>query len=578
MVERMKNKYAELLRTWCDTMEAHLVRGMGDPNLDGGILCPACHRIHGRCADAMPAYLYLANETGEAHYRETAEALFDWSERNMKREDGSLYNDSNSFWRGTTVFSLGSLELALDECEKGSPLYEKIKASVIEKADFVASDTFFGFHPNVNYFACAPEALYRAFLITGNEKYSEKAEWYFDYVTREFVTEDGMLWGEGHPLRAENGTVPFDMGYNLEESLSGLAAYADLTGDAEKKRIAARLMRRGLDFMLPDGGIDNSWGARSNKWTYYGSRTSDGMMPGLIHLSDVDPIFPEAAERNFEAMKKCTADGLLSGGLMYGASNEPICVHHSFTHCKSLVAMAKHFTYKKAVLACDGKKFTDHISLADTYRVIRGDWFMTVSNCKYPKKDDYNMGSGGALTLLYHRTAGALLAASSLFYRVSEPNNMQFPRWQNETDCTSVRLISGDATSARAKSAECSFTDGDTATLKVTGCLTNASDEEKAKYSLTYEINENGVTVRAYCEADAKLCFYPISEEKELVCDGDTAITTNNGNVNVTYSATEKISRREKKLFQPIGGFLSFPCEIYVPAGKTAELNVKASY
>ena len=114
----MKNKYGELLLTWCDTMEKHIVSGLCDSNLDGGILCPACHRIHGRCADSLPAFLFLARETGEEHYRESGERIFDWSEHNMKREDGSLYNDSNSFWRGITVFSLNSLALALEECEK----------------------------------------------------------------------------------------------------------------------------------------------------------------------------------------------------------------------------------------------------------------------------------------------------------------------------------------------------------------------------------------------------------------------------------------------------------------------------
>lgn len=569
----MKNKYFELLRVWCDTMEAHVVKGLGDSNLDGGILCPSCHRIHGRCADAMPAFLYLANETGEEHYRETAETVFEWSERNMKRNDGSLYNDSNSFWRGTTVFSLGSLELALDECEKGSPLYEKIKASIIEKADFVTSDVFFNFHPNVNYFACAPEALYRAFLICGDEKYRDKAEEYFEYVTHEFVTDDNMLWGEGHPLRPENGTVPFDMGYNLEESLSGLAAYADISGD-EKKKIAANLMLRGLDFMLPDGGIDNSWCARSNKWTYYGSRTSDGMMPGLIHLSDMNPIFSEAAERNFRVMEKCTVDGLLAGGLMYGKSHEPICIHHSFTHCKSLLAMAKHFKYQKASLACDSENFTDHIKLADTYRIIRGDWFATVTNYKYPRKDDYNMGSGGAMTLLYNRKAGALLAGSVLGYRLSEPNNMQFPRWQNETDCASVRISSGDATSARANTAVSRISGEDTVTISFDGFLTTPQNEEKGRYSLTYTVSRDGVTVSAMCDTDAKLTFYPISSEKEFAFAGENEVGTKNEDVIIKYASNGKIKRGETKLFQPIGGFLSFPCEIEIAAGKTVTLSV----
>ena len=33
-----------------------------------------------------------------------------------------------------------------------------------------------------------------------------------------------------------------------------------------------------LAFLLPDGGLDNSMGSRSCKWTYWGSRTSDGCL------------------------------------------------------------------------------------------------------------------------------------------------------------------------------------------------------------------------------------------------------------------------------------------------------------
>lgn len=51
-----------------------------------------------------------------------------------------------------------------------------------------------------------------------------------------------------------------------------------------------------LEFVLPDGAIDSSFGSRVNKWTYWGSRTSDGMQEGLC-LSD-DPLFIESAELN----------------------------------------------------------------------------------------------------------------------------------------------------------------------------------------------------------------------------------------------------------------------------------------
>ena len=573
----MKNKYGELLLTWCDTMEKHIVSGLCDSNLDGGILCPACHRIHGRCADSLPAFLFLARETGEEHYRESGERIFDWSERNMKREDGSLYNDSNSSWRGITVFSLNSLALALDECEKGTPLYEKIKASMLEKAEFVASDMFFGFHPNVNYFACAPEALYRAYLVFGNEKFREKAEFYYGYVMENYITSDDMIFGEGHPYRGENGALPFDMGYNLEESLSGLAEYAFLTGDKKKLDRAAALMRKGLEFMLPDGAVDNSWGSRSNKWTYYGSRTSDGMQPGLVSVSELDTMFSEAAERNFRVMERCTVNGLLAGGLMYGKSGEPICVHHSITHSKALLAMAKHFEYRKGALPCDAARYLIHIPEADTYRAVRGDWFLTAANSAYASKDDYSPGSGGAATLVYHREAGALLSGSPLSYRCSEPNNMQYPRHQNNTDCTSVRIVSGDFSSARCRHAKSRFDDSEKATVTFEGALTSPSGEVKGGYMLSYEVSEEGIVISARSECDAFLSFYPISEEEAPASESENEISIAYGKKTVVFRSEAPVLRAEKKHFQPVGGFLSFPCKLPLEKGKTVKLFITAN-
>ena len=44
-------------------------------------------------------------------------------------------------------------------------------------------------------------------------------------------------------------------------------------------------METHLEFMLPDGAWDNSWGTRSFKWTYWGGRTSDGFMGGYYLMA-----------------------------------------------------------------------------------------------------------------------------------------------------------------------------------------------------------------------------------------------------------------------------------------------------
>ncbi len=45
--------YSTLLKTWCDGLMARQVVTMRDPAFHGGLLCPACALIHGRCGDAV---------------------------------------------------------------------------------------------------------------------------------------------------------------------------------------------------------------------------------------------------------------------------------------------------------------------------------------------------------------------------------------------------------------------------------------------------------------------------------------------------------------------------------------------
>ena len=64
--------------------------------------------------------------------------------------------------------------------------------------------------------------------------------------------------------------------------------------------------RQRWEFLLPNGAWDNSWGTRNYKWSYWGSRTSDGCFPALMLLADLDPSFREAAWRNLYLMAACT--------------------------------------------------------------------------------------------------------------------------------------------------------------------------------------------------------------------------------------------------------------------------------
>ena len=69
------------------------------------------------------------------------------------------------------------------------------------------------------------------------------------------------------------------------ESIYGRDENALMVNDRELLSIVERSMNTHLEFMLPDGAWDNSWGTRSFKWTYWGGRTSDGFMGGYYAMA-----------------------------------------------------------------------------------------------------------------------------------------------------------------------------------------------------------------------------------------------------------------------------------------------------
>ena len=108
------NLYAQLLQTWCDGLIARQLTTTREPAVYGGMLCPACTLIHGRCGDAVYPLLRMAHSTGNSKYMQAALLVHEWSEQQVSRPDGSWVNDVNlSSWKGITVFHTIALAEAL---------------------------------------------------------------------------------------------------------------------------------------------------------------------------------------------------------------------------------------------------------------------------------------------------------------------------------------------------------------------------------------------------------------------------------------------------------------------------------
>ena len=420
-----------LLRQWGDALLRLQMNRPGEPALDGGIMCPACGRIHGRCHETVYPLLYLARRTGDGRYLTGAKKLFCWGE-NMVCPDGSLKNDEDSDWRGVTVFAAVSLHDAL--FYHGALLTAAEKNAWETRLQNMGAWLFENLRPGrlqayLNYYAanaCAMALLGQYF---GKPEYTA--------LSRELAafclaheTENGLLYGEGHPLdlRTAKGCRAVDAGgYNTEETLPCLTRCAEALGDEALSERCRALWQAHIDWMLPDGAWDNSAGTRAFKWTYWGSRTADGCAAALFSLGKTEPLFAEAALRNTELLRRCTHGGLLTGGPDYDAHGEPTCVHHTFCHMKTLAGSLDGGLTDFARVPLPRQTAVRRYPELDVTRVSFGGWIADVSGC-----DCVNMpgahASGGTLSLLWHESTGALIACGAADYRLREPNNQQRPR------------------------------------------------------------------------------------------------------------------------------------------------------
>ena len=430
----MSNLYYDLLKEWCDSLLEKQINEIKSPGIYGGIICPACSAIHGRCADAVYPLMYMAHATGEERYLDGAVKLQAWSDH-VSSPDGSWVNETHNMWDGITVF--GTLSLAEAIRHHGmildKPTYQKWVDRLKASSAFIYN-TFTMKTGNINYPVTASAALAAAGKVLDDPKLLNKAR-EFAHNALDYFTENKILFGEGKPQEgfSPRGMRAVDLGYNVEESLPALVQYGLIMDDEEILQAATESLKSHLEFMLPDGAWDNSWGTRNFKWTYWGSRTSDGCQTAYALMSDRDPRFAAAAWRNTSLLKACTHNGLLHGGPHYHIKGELPCIHHTFCHAKALAAV---LDYNKAQ-STEEMAESGHISLPretaqgvkeypeiGTWLIAKGSWRSTVTSYDwYYVKDGHP--SGGSISILWHKELGPVLASSMTEYALVESINMQ---------------------------------------------------------------------------------------------------------------------------------------------------------
>jgi len=584
---RMDKLTEKLLEQWCKGLVAHQTLTPDNPITHGGIFSPGDDAYLGRSADAIFPLLWMARHTGETKYVDAAKLLYEWEQQNCWDDElGCWYNNPNmpGSWKGITVFAAMTKYEAITYYPDllGEQTVNDWKARLRRASEYLYNTLTINFG-NINYPAVGTLAFYSFGKLFDEPRYIRRAEDLADGLLSYF-TPDGLFFGEGTRTPNAYGQYPVDLGYNVEESLPALAYYAKLSGNRELYNKVLVSKRAHLEFMLPNGAWDNSWGTRNFKWTLWGSRTSDGCHPGYYMMSNEEPVFAEAVYRNLKCLEASTYDNLLHGGPHEFVEGVPPSMHHTFNHAKALVNLLlvkePDIAYTDKVLPREKVYGVKKFDSVDTLLFSKGSWRGTVTAyaMNYRATGTINgHASGGALTMLYHMHHDIVSASSMIEYQRWELFNMLdealvenfmdlTPRLELRLDDTRVFRNICDH---RAKLA---YTEsGDKLQITASSRLVDgnqvAPDEGSPEVTITYTIADDVFTVEIGLDRpvlSGKLQFvYPV------VCSGNDGIRLENqrferhtgkGVLAVTSNQTmETILPLHKRVYNFVPGLQAYP-------------------
>lgn len=589
-----------LLKDWCDGMLKVQIINPSNLEEHGALDCPSCSHIHGRCMDAVYPFLYMADVTGDQKYLDGAILVMDWAENNVSQEDGSWTVIPNpKSWKGISVF--GAIALAEALHYHGHVLSEELRTAWTERltrAGQYIYDTFTIDFTNINYPGTAIYGLNLIGNVLDNEEFISKSKKLASEVKVYFTKNEGLLFGEckkSSSKLSEKGLHGVDLGYNVEETLNSLVMYALKEKDEELLQIVTKSLNSHLEFMLPDGAWDNSWGTRQYKWSYWGSRTCDGSQPAFGMMAHINPTFGTAAVKNTELLKQCTANGLLHGGPHYVSHGIEPCVHHTFAHAKPLAALLDHWDHLPEInknealprTKADGVK---HFEDLDVSLFARGDWRGTVSayDAEYHYKYDYRQATGGALGVLYHNKVGLLCAASMAIYEMVEKNNQQLQPGKDIALTPRIETFKNDVwyTNLFDLTANIDSTDinGEielVSNVKLKNQAREAVIETASNFEIDYNcsVEEMKITVKTDQQIKEATAFVlpiisPTGEVVTIVNENEISIQKPEGLVSIKANVPLKIKGISgERTFNMVPGAEAIPIEAFFTNDKN-ELNI----
>jgi hypothetical protein len=326
-------------------------------------------------------------------------------------------------------------------------------------------------------------------------------------------------------------------------------------------------------------------------------------------------------------MSACTHNNLLYGGPDYFAHGDQPCIHHTFTHAKSLATVLDSATpTQKAVISTGGgaaavveksaslpltptprqtlprdkpyglKSFPE----IATHLASIGPWRATVTGYDFEYIERVQSGgagasggghaSGGALSLLYHQNLGPILTASMTEYQMIEISNQQVHLDKPHMPLTPRIESAGKQTYTSLSDFEAALTSAATPnqiTFDARGRLLTASHQPlpngEARYHLTYNLTKSTVEIIASVDAPSQtplqFILPVISRSTETIAQPDPKtirITKPNGTLTVRTNAPQGFdSIPKERTFNLVPGFEAMPLTIPMHPGQQIHIQLE---
>lgn len=585
--DRINKLTVKLLEQWCQGLVALQTYSPDDKITHGGIYSPGDDAYPGRSADSIFPLLWMAKHTGDHKYVEAVKLVYDWEQNNCWHDElGCWFNNPNmpDSWKGITVFAAMTKYEAITYYPEllGEEAIKEWKARLYRASEYLYETLTIDFG-NINYPAFGTLAFYSLGKLFNEDRYIRRAEDLAEGLLPYFL-DDGLFFGEGTRFRNEHGQYPVDLGYNVEESLPALALYARLVNNKVLYDKVLHSKKVHLEFMLPNGGWDNSWGTRNFKWTLWGSRTSDGCHPGYYALANEEPAFAEAVYRNLKCLEASTHDNLLHSGPHEFIEGIPPSTHHTFNHAKALVNLLLTETpdipYTDNVLPREKVYGTKRYDSIDTIIFSKGPWRGTVTAYAMNYRATgtiHGNASGGALTLLYHMKQDILSATSMIEYQRWERFNMLdealVEHFMDLTPRLELRLnenrVFRNICYHRAKMT--SSENGDELIISTRSRLVDGNQVAPAdgspEVSIDYKITDDVFTVEIATDrpvSNGKLQFiYPVvCSGNEEIGIGDHRFTRRNDKGAVAVTSNHRLRKtlpENKRVYNFVPGLQAYP-------------------